>query len=186
MYSKLIVGTAAAGVLMIGGLGGGLAVAMTQRVPATVVHVAPQVQKPLALKPAALAKTSTPTPKATTPAPAAPASAAPAPAPALPQFSYANAEAVVTQYYQDLTDQNYQAAWALGGDNLNGGTGYATWVQGYDTTASISLGTFSQWGSDQVQVSIYALQTDGSVNTYEGTYTVQGGVITSASIMQTS
>jgi len=153
MYSKLIIGTAAAGVLVIGGLGGGLAVAMTQHAAAPVVHVVPQTEKP-----AALAKGSTPPPKATTPAPTTPAPAAPAPAapapavpvPAVPapvlappQFSYANAEAVVRQYYQDLTDQNYQAAWALGGDNLNGGTGYGAWAQGYDTTASISLGTFS-------------------------------------------
>ncbi len=97
-----------------------------------------------------------------------------------------NAEAVVTQFYQDITDQNYQAAWALGGDNLNGGVGYSQWVAGYATTASISLGTFSQFGSDQVQVSLSALQTDGTTTTYEGTYTVQNGVIVSADIVQTS
>ena len=97
-----------------------------------------------------------------------------------------NAEAVVTQFYQDITAHNYQAAWALGGDNLNGGVGYGTWVAGYATTASISLGTFSSPSSDQVSVSLSAVQTDGSTTTYQGTYTVQSGVIVSANITQTS
>jgi hypothetical protein len=97
-----------------------------------------------------------------------------------------NAEAVVTQFYQDITNHDYQAAWALGGDNLNGGVGYSKWVAGYATTASISLGTFSSSGSDQVTVSLSADQTDGSTTTYQGTYTVQNGVIVSANITQTS
>jgi hypothetical protein len=97
-----------------------------------------------------------------------------------------NAEAVVTQFYQDITNHDYQAAWALGGDNLNGGVGYDNWVAGYATTASISLGTFSSSGSDQVTVSLSADQTDGSTTTYLGTYTVQNGVIVSANITQTS
>ena len=130
----------------------------------------------------------TPTPHATTAAPqptvtvtaAPPASAAPARAPAL-----VNADAVVTQYYQDITDQDYAAAWALGGPDLNGDTSYASWAAGYATTASISLGTFSYFGSDQVAVSLAALQDDGSVYTYQGTYTVQDGLIVSANIVQT-
>ena len=96
-----------------------------------------------------------------------------------------NAEAVVTQYYQDITDQNYAAAWALGGRFLSGGTGYASWAAGYATTASISLGTFSYFGYDQVAVSLAALQNDGSIYTYQGTYTVQNGLIVSANIVQT-
>jgi hypothetical protein len=36
------------------------------------------------------------------------------------------------------------------------------------------------------RVAISATQTDGSVNTYSGTYTVENGVITSANIEQTS
>ncbi len=124
-----------------------------------------------------------------TPPPATPSAAAqpvaPA-APAAPPAQVVNAESVVTQYYQDITDQNYQAAWALGGDNLNGGVGYSQWVAGYATTEAISLGTFSQFGSDQVQASLSALQTDGTTTTYEGTYTVLNGVIVSANIVETS
>jgi hypothetical protein len=116
---------------------------------------------------------------------------APAPSRQAPQGSKAptqnvNAEAVVTQFYQDITNHDYQAAWALGGDNLNGGVGYDKWVAGYATTASISLGTFSSSSLDQVTVSLSADQTDGSTTTYQGTYTVQNGVIVSANITQTS
>ena len=50
---------------------------------------------------------------------------------------------------------------------------------------SIALGTFSAFGSDQVQASLSAVQSDGTTNTYEGTYTVSGGVIVAASIVQT-
>ncbi|BAJ28801.1 hypothetical protein KSE_29890 [Kitasatospora setae KM-6054] len=95
-----------------------------------------------------------------------------------------NATAVVTQYYQDITDHDYAAAWALGGRNI-GGSDYAGWVRGYATTARIYLGTSSEFGSGQVRAVIYAEQTDGSTRTYEGTYTVSGGVLVGASIRQT-
>jgi hypothetical protein len=76
----------------------------------------------------------------------------------------------------------------LGGSNIaaqNGQT-YDSWVTGYDTTASISLVGQANWNSGAVQTSISAVQTDGSVNTYYGTYYVTNGVITSANIAQTS
>ena len=141
--------------------------------------------------PAATPKPTTPaptTPAPTTPAPApvktvyvqAPAAPAPAPEPAY----FTSSTAVVQQFYQDINDQDYSDAWALGGDNI-GGSDYAGWVAGYDTTLSVSLGTFSAFGSDQVQASLSAVQSDGITNTYEGTYTVSGGVIVAASIVQT-
>ncbi|WP_051942882.1 hypothetical protein [Streptacidiphilus rugosus] len=92
---------------------------------------------------------------------------------------------MVTQYYQDITDHNYAAAWALGGSNIAGAS-YDQWVAGYATTASISLGTVSQFGGSQVQAVLYATQTDGTVKVYEGTYTVSGGVLVGASIRQVS
>ena len=57
-----------------------------------------------------------------------PAQQAPAPAPVQPQFT--NAVAVVAQYYQDITNHDYQAAWAMGGSNVSGGVGYDAWVAG--------------------------------------------------------
>jgi hypothetical protein len=48
-------------------------------------------------------------------------------------------------------------------------TSYATWVAGYaDTTASIALGTVSDFGADQVQAALIARQLDSSVKTYQG------------------
>jgi hypothetical protein len=105
-------------------------------------------------------------------------------APAQPQFT--SSIAVVNQYYQDITDHNYQAAWALGGSNLSGGVGYDAWVAGYGTTASITLYSQSDWGSGKVTSYLSAVQTDGSTRTYYGTYYVTNGVITSANIAQTS
>jgi hypothetical protein len=95
-----------------------------------------------------------------------------------------SAKAVVDQYYQDLNAHNYHAAWQLGGSNLSGGSGYGTWVAGYATTASISASTV-QNNRHTVSVSITATQTDGSVKTYAGTYTVAHGAIVAANISQT-
>ena len=111
----------------------------------------------------------------------APAAQAPAPAP-VPQFT--NSVAVVDQFYQDITDHDYSAAWALGGSNLSGGTGYSTWVAGYSTTVSIDLYNTSEWGSGEVHADLSALQSDGSVKTYSGTYYVSNGVNTSANVAQ--
>jgi len=107
-----------------------------------------------------------------------------APAPAQPQFT--SSIAVVNQYYQDITDRNYSAAWALGGSNLSGGVGYDAWVAGYGTTASITLYSQSDWGSGKVTSYLGAVQSDGSTRTYYGTYYVSNGVIISANIAQTS
>jgi hypothetical protein len=92
----------------------------------------------------------------------------------------------VAQFYQDITDGNYGAAWALGGDNTSNGVSYAGWAAGYSTTASITLATYSQFGASTVYASLTATQTDGTVKTYSGTYTVNGGVIVAADIVQTS
>ncbi len=96
----------------------------------------------------------------------------------------ANAQSVVTQYYQDITNGDFTDAWALGGDNI-GGNDYTGWVAGYNTTASITLNTISDWNSTTIHADLVATQTDGAVKTYDGTYTVIDGVITSADIVQT-
>jgi hypothetical protein len=46
--------------------------------------------------------------------------------------------------------------------------------------------TYGTWGDGTVWANITATQTDGSVRTYYGTYTVSNGVIVSAHITQTS
>ncbi|WP_055491691.1 hypothetical protein [Streptomyces sp. TP-A0356] len=138
---------------------------------------------PSSASPSPTPATASPTPSSLAPATTAAAvrTAAPAPPPARPQLS--NASAVVSQYYQDITDHDYRAAWALGGSNI-AGTTYGRWVSGFATTESITLGTVSGFGASRVHAVLYATQTDGTVKTYEGTYTVADGVLVGASIRQ--
>ena len=127
------------------------------------------------------------TPPAAAPPKTTPPTTQPSNTPAPVQPPLTNAVAVVTQYYQDVSDKNYAAAWAIGGSNLaaeNGQT-YASWVAGYaDTTASISITSYGTWSNGTVWCYISAVQYSGAVNTYYGTYTVANGVIVSASIRQ--
>ena len=116
------------------------------------------------------------------PQPAAAAPAAPAPA---PQSQMTNASAVVMQFYQDINNQDYADAWALGGENI-GGSDYNGWVAGYAATASVDVTSYGTWNDGTVWADISATQTDGSIRTYSGTYTVANGAIVSANITQTS
>jgi hypothetical protein len=178
---KIITVSALSGALLVGAAGGAYAIGATSH------HAA-------AASPAPVTKTVTtpkpkpkPTPAKTIyvqPVQRAPVKQAP-PAPAPHQFT--NSVAVVDQFYQDITDHNYTAAWALGGSNLSHGVGYESWVSGYSTTtASITLYDQTEWGSSTVHAYLSALQLDGSTQTYVGTYTVSNGVIVSANITQTS
>ena len=96
-----------------------------------------------------------------------------APAPANPQLT--NGVAIVSQFYQDLTNHDY-----IGGSDYNG------WAAGYATTASIDITSYGTWNDGTVWADISATQTDGSIRTYSGTYTVANSVIVSANITQTS
>lgn len=169
-------------------LGGGAAAgALTSSSSPSVILAAP----------AARATPVTPAPTKTVTAPPSPvptktvtAPPAPVQTPAWQQHSsapvaqpqFTNGSAVVAQYYQDITDHNYSAAWAMGGSNVSGGVGYDAWVAGYATTASITLYNSSNWGSGEVTTYLSAVQSDGSTRTYDGTYYVSNGVITSARI----
>jgi len=127
------------------------------------------------------------TPPAAAPPKTTPPATQPSKTPAPVQPPMTNGVAVVTQYYQDVSEKNYAAAWAIGGRNLaaeNGQT-YASWVAGYaGTTASISITSYGTWSNGTVWCYISAVQYSGAVNTYYGTYTVANGVIVSASIQQ--
>jgi hypothetical protein len=163
------------------------AVAITSR-PAVVRMAPAAATAPAHPAPSRAATRPAPEPTKTiyvTPPPAqSPAPAQPASAPAQPQLT--NGPAVVLQYYQDVTDQEWSAAWAIGGSNLSGGTGYDAWVAGYDTTASIRVTAYGTYSDGSVWTTISAVQDDGTVRTYSGTYTVENGVIVSASLTQTS
>ena len=98
--------------------------------------------------------------KATTAAPAGPA---------------ATAEA----YIAAINAHDYTKAWDLGGKNT--GSSYSTFVNGFNGTAKDNLTVLSVAG-DVVTVRLAATQTNGSVKSYQGTYTVVGGVITQSHI----
>lgn len=156
------------------------------------VKLAAAVVRPVAVQPpvpghvikTVTASPSAPAPLAAAPASAAPVPADPAPVPTAPALT--DPGSVVTQFYDDISNGDYQAAWSLGGENI-GGTDYSGWAAGYqDTTSSISVVTSSDWSDDTAYAEIDAIQDDGSEKTYEGTYTVENGVITSADIRQTS
>jgi hypothetical protein len=85
----------------------------------------------------------------------------------------------VLEYYDAINAHDYQTAWALGGDNLS--SNYAAYVQGYAGTTSVTVSILSTQGST-VSVSIVAMENNGAQVTYQGTYTVQNGVITGANI----
>jgi len=201
---KLIAVSAVSGALLVGA-GAGTAMALTSNHGTPVAAAAPAAPAKTA-QPAAPAKTAAP---AQTPSTSAPAAQAPAPAagptiiinnnppapsstvyvpiPAYAPVYVTDNQAVVQQYYADLNSHDYASAWALGGNNLNGYSGYDAWVAGYSTTSWVTLGTWEYYpGSNAIQVTITAGQSDGSVRTYQGSYTVYNGVITSASIVQTS
>lgn len=112
--------------------------------------------------------TATPTPPATSPAGI----------PAVTPWS------VVSEYYGDLESGDYKDAYALlSSGNVTGQT-YQQFVNGFACTSYDDLAELGTTG-DIVSVSLDALQCDGTVNRYQGTYTVENGLITAADIQQT-
>ncbi|MGY5050393.1 hypothetical protein ACWDE0_33065 [Streptomyces sp. 900105755] len=89
---------------------------------------------------------------------------------------------VVTAYFAAISSHDYETAWALGGKNLD--SSYDSFVSGYSTTEQDTV-TVESVAGDQVQVTIEALQTDGTTKSYDATYTVQDGAITSGTATQT-
>ncbi|MFF3986502.1 hypothetical protein ACFY0B_18075 [Streptomyces sp. NPDC001797] len=89
---------------------------------------------------------------------------------------------VVTAYFAAISSHDYETAWALGGKNLD--SSYDSFVSGYATTEQDTV-TVESVAGDQVQVTLEALQTDGTTKSYDATYTVRDGVITSGTATQT-
>jgi hypothetical protein len=88
---------------------------------------------------------------------------------------------VVEAYFGAINSQNYQEAWALGGDNL--GVSYSQFAGGFANTETDEVEILSSSG-DSVNVNFTSTQTNGTVKQFTGTYTVSGHVITGASISQ--
>lgn len=91
--------------------------------------------------------------------------------------------ATVEAYVAAINSHDYARAWNLGGRNT--GSTYPAFVNGFQTTASDTLTILSVSGN-VVTARISAQQTDGSVQTYQGTYRVAHGVITHFHVVRIS
>ncbi|MGI5277728.1 hypothetical protein [Streptomyces rochei] len=93
----------------------------------------------------------------------------------------AGPEATVTAYFEAINDRDFTTAWDLGGKNLD--QDYDHFVAGFDTTESDEL-TVHGTAGETVYVTFTARQTDGSEQTYDGSYTVRDGLIVSAVVQE--
>jgi hypothetical protein len=80
-------------------------------------------------------------------------------------------------------EHHYARAWRLGGRNTGGS--YSGFASGFSTTAKDALTIVSVSGN-VVTARLTARQTDGTVNTYQGTYAVDHGVIIGFDVLQLS
>jgi serine/threonine protein kinase len=89
--------------------------------------------------------------------------------------------ATVRAYIAAINNHDYRTAWNLGGKNT--GQSYNAFANGFSGTSNDNLTIVSVTG-DVVTVHLAAAQTDGSVDDYQGTYTVLNGVITQSDIQR--
>jgi hypothetical protein len=113
-------------------------------------------------------------------APSVPASTLPAPPSPPPPGVLA---ATVRAYYSAINRHRYARAWRLGGRNT--GETYRAYISGFAGTAHDTV-TIQSVSGDVVTGQLAAQQTDGTVKTYRGSYTVEGGVITQFNVQQLS
>jgi len=91
------------------------------------------------------------------------------------------AVATVRAYYSAINNRRYARAWRLGG--RNSGSTYQSFVSGFATTAHDRV-TIQFVSGNIVTAEVAARLTDGTVNTYQGTYFVHHGVITEFNVHQ--
>jgi len=101
---------------------------------------------------------------------------------ATPSPSETGPAATVTAYFAAISSQDYETAWSLGGKNLD--SDYSNFVAGYVDTEQDAVTILSVDGG-VVSVDLVSTQTDGSQQSFSGSYTVAGNVITSAQMQQT-
>jgi hypothetical protein len=112
----------------------------------------------------------------------------PPPPPASPGPSGVQAStpwAVVSEYYGDIQSGDYAGAYALlSSGNVTGQT-YQQFVTGFACTSYQDLSDLGTSG-DTVTISLTAINScSNTTQQYQGTYTVQNGLITAANITQT-
>jgi hypothetical protein len=123
---------------------------------------------------------------ASSPASSAPPSPSVTPSPPATQSQPAAASgpaAIVQDYYAAINKHDCATAWSLGGNNISAAKGqsYQQFCQGFSGTSHDQL-TVDSVSGNTVTVTIVAQNTDGSSQTFRGSYVVGNGVIDSASI----
>ena len=88
---------------------------------------------------------------------------------------------VVKRYYAAISRRAYLRAWDLGGDHTT--SSFSSFKAGYSNTVR-DVVIITGWKGDTVTADFKALHTDGTVLSYEGTYVVGTGVITSFNVRQ--
>jgi hypothetical protein len=126
-------------------------------------------------------------------APQAPATSSPAPAPTTTQTVTAGPTApngvpaktswsVVSEYYGDIESGDFRNAYALLSSGSVTGQSYQQFVQGFKCSSFQDLTDLGTTG-DTVQISLQAVDScNGGTQQFQGTYTVQNGLITAADI----
>ncbi len=88
----------------------------------------------------------------------------------------------MTAYYDAVNNHDYATAYRL--NNAAHNKSYPAFKQGFAGTRHVYL-TITGVSGDLVSFDLRAVQTDGTVKTYTGTYTVRNGKIALASVTQT-
>ena len=98
-----------------------------------------------------------------------------------PKATVADPATIVREFIGDINNRRYLAAWQLTPEKEP----FAKFREGFVGTTQDTLNIESVNGN-VVTVTLTALQTDGSVKNYAGTYTVTNGIISSANVRQTT
>ena len=88
--------------------------------------------------------------------------------------------AVVKSFYRAVNNHNYARAWQLN-TAAHSISDYAAFKQGYAQTAHDTV-TITGISGDVVSIQLASAQTDGTTKYFQGTYTVQNGIIVDANI----
>jgi hypothetical protein len=134
----------------------------------------------------AASKAALPTPSATAPSPLGGSSTSPAASPSAASPSSTGPlgpAGTVGAYFAAINRHQDRLAWRLGGDHAGGS--YQNFVNGLAGTAHDSVTIVSVHGN-VVTAKLAALQSSGSTNRYEGTYTVVNGIIIAFHVRQVS
>jgi hypothetical protein len=157
-------GQAATAAVMIAVVSGcGLSSAVEGQPVAPPLDTAKETGKPPPLSRSSAPQTST-----------APTTTTPTPVVSVP-------ESVVRAYFDAINAKDYQRAWVLGGKNV--GQTYEAFAAGFAATDRDELTVLSVQGS-VVTAELTAVQTDGSVRKFRGTYTVAGDAIARFSVRE--